>query len=316
MRGPDDDPIEAQVSGEEPAMRGAEAEPPPRPPGGKALLRLLDLLGSAGFEQAVQATVAAAVDEEVRGDFADRVESYASIPVAVAAPRPRRRTSSSRRRTVAEERGDESVAVAEDVAQAFIDAAAQLGPPTPSGPQWRSLGPTTIPNGQTYGSSRVNVSGRVAAIAVDPSNAAHVLCGAANGGVWESFDRGASWAPRSDYAATLAVGAIAFDPSNSHTVYCGTGEGNWWWWLGAGILRSSDGGASWTTLCTAPFVGQGFFDLVVNPANGRHLLAGTTGGLYVSTDGGVTWTQRRAARCWSISMPSGAGASTGDPRCV
>ena len=39
--------------------------------------------------------------------------------------------------------------------------------------------------------SRVNVSGRVSALAVDPANPAHVLCGAANGGVWESRDRGA-----------------------------------------------------------------------------------------------------------------------------
>ena len=55
------------------------------------------------------------------------------------------------------------------------------GPPV-GGPAWQSLGPTEIPNGQTYGSgpgSRVNVSGRVAAIAVDPSNAAHVLVGSA-----------------------------------------------------------------------------------------------------------------------------------------
>jgi len=45
-------------------------------------------------------------------------------------------------------------------------------PPPPVAPvsganNWVQLGPTAIPNGQTYGSSRVNVSGRIAAIAVD-----------------------------------------------------------------------------------------------------------------------------------------------------
>jgi photosystem II stability/assembly factor-like uncharacterized protein len=151
----------------------------------------------------------------------------------------------------------------------------------------------------------VNVSGRVAAIAVDPHNPAHVLCGAANGGIWESFDRGSSWAPRTDYQATTAVGAITFSPANPAIVYCGTGEGNWWSWLGVGILRSSDGGTSWSTLCTNPFVGQGFYDLHVDPANANHLIACTTNGLYNSTDGGVTWTQRRNVRSWAVAFGSG-----------
>jgi hypothetical protein len=167
------------------------------------------------------------------------------------------------------------------------------------------LGPWTVPNGQTYGSRRVNVSGRVSAIAIHPTNPARVLCGAANGGVWESFDRGASWAPRTDYAATLAVGAIAYDRTNPNLVYCGLGEGNWWSFLGTGILRSSDGGTNWAPLCTAPFVGQGFYDLVVSSSDGQRLVAATTGGLYVSTNGGVNWTQRRNRTTWSIAIAPG-----------
>jgi hypothetical protein len=167
------------------------------------------------------------------------------------------------------------------------------------------LGPTTIQNGQTYGSLRVNVSGRISAIAVDPGNPAHVLCGAANGGVWESFDRGASWFPRSDYAATTTVGALAFDPTDPSIAYCGTGEGNWWSWLGVGILHSRDGGASWSPLCTAPFVGQGFYDLRIDAVDPQHLLAATTQGLYVSADRGSTWTMTRAARTWAIAAGVG-----------
>src|SRR5205823_5992123 len=146
-------------------------------------------------------------------------------------------------------------------------------------------------------------------IAVDPSNAAHVLVGGANGGVWESWDRGGSWVPRSDFAGTLAIGAIALGRRNPSTVYCGTGEGNWWWWLGVGILRSTDGGTSWSTLCTAPFVGLGFYDLVVDPGDSRHLLAATNGGLYLSTDSGATWTQRRNQVTWSISIHPSGGPS-------
>jgi photosystem II stability/assembly factor-like uncharacterized protein len=108
-----------------------------------------------------------------------------------------------------------------------------------------------------------------------------VLCGSAAGGVWESFDRGGSWAPRTDFAATLTVGALAFDPVNPSIVYCGTGEGNAFWWFGAGVLRSTDGGTTWSTLCTIPFVGQGFFEIVVDRANTNHLIAATTAGVFV-----------------------------------
>lgn len=183
-----------------------------------------------------------------------------------------------------------------------METAERLGPPTATGPQWRSIGPWTVINGQTYGGNRVNVSGRVSALAVDPRNPAHVLAGAANGGVWESRDRGASWWPRSDFATTLTVGALAFDPTSPSTVYAGCGEGDWWSYLGTGVLRSVDGGASWTQRCTTPFVGQGFHSLVVHPTEPQRLFAGTTGGLYVSGDGGATWTQRRSQRCYAIAV--------------
>ena len=145
----------------------------------------------------------------------------------------------------------------------------------------------------------------MAAIAVDPADPAHVLAGAANGGVWESRDRGASWLPRTDFASTLAVGALAFDPGQPAIVYGGLGEADWWAFLGNGVLRSSDGGASWTSVCTTPFVGAGFYVLRVDPAMGTRLFGGTTTGLYVSTDSGTTWTQRRSAACFAISLGSG-----------
>ena len=269
------------------------------PPGGKALLRLLQLLESDGYTELTEETIALAVAED---DAAQVMEAVVELGAATAgAERDEMSTRGLEEDVPGAADGDGVVGVAEDIAQAFLEAGDAMGAPTSSGPQWRSCGASTITGGQTYGSTRINVSGRVSALAVDPSRPAHVLAGSANGGVWESFDRGASWAPRTDYQATLAVGAIAFDPSNPSRVYCGTGEGNAWAHLGAGILRSTNGGTTWTRLCTAPFVGDGFYALVVDPSNGQRLFAGTRGGLWVSTDGGVNWTRRRAQRTWSIS---------------
>ncbi|MBI3801200.1 MAG: hypothetical protein HY268_30040, partial [Deltaproteobacteria bacterium] len=301
MRGPHDEQIVAAQTSDTTDMAAA-TQPAP---GGKPLMRLLQLLEARGYEQVAEASIAAAVPEDARELFYARVEQRTSSPTGQMAGRRKTRSESLLPETPTTQALATSASIAQEHMTAVQQTGPPTGPPTGTGPQWRSLGPTTIPNGQTYGSVRVNVSGRVAAIVVDPAHPAHVLCGAANGGVWESFDRGASWAPRTDYQTTTAVGAIAFDPTNAAIVYCGTGEGNWWSWLGVGILRSTNGGTTWSTLCTAPFVGQGFYDLRVNPANGNHLVAATTGGLYVSTNGGVAWTQRRAVRTWAVAFGSG-----------
>lgn len=319
MRGPfdnlqDDKELPADLTPAGGAAAAPQAGRPVRkPPGGKVLLRLLDLLETRGLEAAAEATIAAAVPAEQRGEY------KAGSPLRMLAPpqggREPRTASPDQPPTAGEEKHEPGAMTDASVGQAYMDAAEAgpsgppTGPPTDSGPQWRSLGPWTVPNGQTYGSSRVNVSGRVAAVAVDPSNPAHVLCGAAGGGIWESFDRGGSWAPRTDFAATLTTGAVVFDPRAPLNVYCGTGEGNFYWPFGTGILKSTNGGTTWSTLCTAPFVGQGFYELRIDPANSNRLFAGTTGGLYVSTDGGVTWIRRRTALTWSISVVSaGRGA--------
>ena len=216
-------------------------------------------------------------------------------------------------------------AALQEVAQAYGMAAQLSDTPAPEagvpdrrtpffnvallGPAWEPLGPAYMPNGQTYGSARVEVSGRVAAIAIDPSNSNHVLVGAAGGGIWQSTDGGATWSPRSDFAPTLAIGAVAFDPSGPATVYAGTGEGNFYGSLGAGVLRSTDGGSTWSVLATAPFQGQGFYRLLVDPGSRTHLFAATTAGLFRSVDSGATWTSMVASRCWEVSTHPGGGAT-------
>ena len=196
-----------------------------------------------------------------------------------------------------------------DIIEPAVAEIISTSPPTGVGPQWRFLGPSGMPNGQTYGDTRVVVSGRVATAAIDPSNGNHILCGSAGGGVWESFNRGANWAARTDYMPSLATGALAFNPISPNIVYCGTGEGNFYAGLGAGILRSTNGGTTWALLTAAPFIGQGFHDIVVDRANGNHLLAATTSGVYESTNGGTVWALRRGARCWDLSMSPAGGAT-------
>ena len=57
-----------------------------------------------------------------------------------------------------------------------------------------------------------------------------------------------------------------------------------------------------SVLASAPFVGVGFYDLVVDPKKPSILYAATTNGFYKSTNSGGTWSLKRAGRCWDISV--------------
>jgi photosystem II stability/assembly factor-like uncharacterized protein len=185
------------------------------------------------------------------------------------------------------------------------DAMLAEAPPSPA-VTWQPLGPEGIPDGQTYGSGpggTATMAGRISAIAVDPSMPDHLLVGSAAGGVWETSDGGATWAPRTDDQPTLSIGALAFDPSDPSTVYAGTGEGNSeYFHLGQGILVSRDGGSTWTILAADVFADVGFYRLVVDPRDGQRLIAATTGGGAVSADGGTTWALLHQGLTWDVSL--------------
>src|SRR5262245_12872459 len=167
---------------------------------------------------------------------------------------------------------------------------------------WVQLGPTAIPNGQTYSAARVLVTGRVTAIVIDPTNTQTLYLGSAQGGVWKTTDGGKNWAPLTDNAISLAIGALAMDPSDPHTLHAGTGEGNFSGdsYYGNGVLKTTNSGASWTALATSTFVGTRFGRIAITPGTTSRLFAATGNGIYRSTDSGNNWT------LMSSGLPAGS----------
>lgn len=148
---------------------------------------------------------------------------------------------------------------------------------------WTALGPN-------------NIGGRIRAIAVDPGNASILYAGSVSGGVFKSTNAGSSWSPTDDFAANLAISTIVVDPTNSNIVYAGTGEGffNIDAVRGAGVLKSTNGGSSWT-LQTSFSGGVGGYPYYINslyirPDNAQELFAATNSGLFRTTNGGTSWT--------------------------
>jgi photosystem II stability/assembly factor-like uncharacterized protein len=169
-------------------------------------------------------------------------------------------------------------------------------------PVWRALGPALIPHGQTYGSARPAVSGRCSGVNVDPADPRRIILCSAGGGLWDSIDGGEHWRPITDDQPCLSMGALARAPSAANILYAGTGEGDNGAENSVGLLRSSNGGATWTHVPSAALLGTGIYDIVVHPTDPMRLWIATSAGLFISRDGGSTCLRQRAGHFWSVSI--------------
>lgn len=187
----------------------------------------------------------------------------------------------------------------------------------PADAPWVELGPKPLQTNSLVG----DVSGRVAAIAVDPRDNNVVYIGSAGGGMWLTTNGGTTWTPLTDAQVSPAIGAVAVvpssaDPSAPATIYAGTGEGNFSLdsYYGVGILKSVDSGATWTNY-PGPFANLTGFNtpaqnsyaatahisaigVKTNDVNtvlvGAQFATPSLSGIYRSIDGGVTWVQTLA----------------------
>jgi hypothetical protein len=181
--------------------------------------------------------------------------------------------------------------------------------PNPNHTTWTALGPAPLTeNGG-------GASGRIAGVAVDPTNSNNIYIAAAGGGVWQTTNGGTTWTPLTDTQGTLAMGSIAIAPTNHLHIYAGTGEANnsadsnY----GLGILLSTDGGATWS-ISAGPsnvFNRLAIGKISVDPTNDNIAYASVndfdengpcfTGpacagtGIYKTSDGGMSWTNVTSA---------------------
>jgi len=180
------------------------------------------------------------------------------------------------------------------------------------------LGPTPIADEKCCDTSPSSdygrASGRVTSLVTDPTTSATVYAGSAGGGVWKSINSGSTWSALTDTQASLAIGALAIDASGK-VLFAGTGEDNDCidCQPGVGILKSTDGGTSWSLLnpggvFTGTFIGGLAVDRTTKGTT-LHVFAATQVGLYMSTDAGSTWTQKLAGSVMEIKQdPTAAGS--------
>lgn len=149
---------------------------------------------------------------------------------------------------------------------------------------WISQGPVSIPSAKGY-----QGLGRINAIAFHPTDPNIIYIGAPSGGLWVTTQGGNNWTTYTDGLPTLGVSAIAICPSNPQIMYIGTGDRDAGDAPGVGVMKSTDGGLTWSSSNTGMgnrTVGK----LLINTLNQNIIYAATSGGIYKSVDAGANWT--------------------------
>jgi len=164
-------------------------------------------------------------------------------------------------------------------------------------------GPGISPDGIWNAIGPFNVAGRTTGLDRHPGNPDTLYASVADGGVWRTTDRGQTWTPLTDFEETLSGGSVVVDPTNPATIYFGTGEGGLHVdnYPGIGVLKSTDGGTTWTA---GNEFSSGVRRLAIHSSEPTRIYAAGDTGCFVSTDSGAMFNLIDAP-----GLPTGVKAS-------
>jgi hypothetical protein len=137
-----------------------------------------------------------------------------------------------------------------------------------------------------------NEGGRVNSIAINPEASNERFVASDSGGLFKSIDGGLHW----QHVTSLPViftQSVAYIPAKSiaPNVVLVSAKADFKVRNGGGIWRSDDGGATWTQTLFDPDPDDRLsaYEISVQPRSGN-VYAGTSKGIALSTDGGLSWS--------------------------
>ncbi len=150
---------------------------------------------------------------------------------------------------------------------------------------WTLIGPSATQN--------LSGAGRLNFIRIHPNDPNTLFVGSPGGGLWKSTNGGVSWSTNTDNLShVIGCTDIAIDPTNTDIMYLATGDGDGGDTYSVGILKTTDGGLTWNPTGLSFYMGntRQLSKLLIDPTNTNIIIAGGSGGIYRSTDAGVTFT--------------------------
>lgn len=164
----------------------------------------------------------------------------------------------------------------------YLQASAQIIP------SWNFVGPVQFP---TNVSGQINGIGRVSQLKFHPSDGSTLYAVAAHS-LWKSTDTANTWQPLTgvDALPSLTCASVCIDYTNDSIIYLGTGDANYYS-NSLGIYKSTDGGNTFTAANTG--IGTRLaVEILMSPADHNTLVAATNDGIWKSTDGGASWSEK------------------------
>ncbi|WP_439184320.1 GEVED domain-containing protein [Carboxylicivirga taeanensis] len=155
--------------------------------------------------------------------------------------------------------------------------------------QWKNIGPFGDPD--VHWSATGN--GAVQYIEMHPSNPAIMFACTRNGGLWKTVNYGKNWTPETDHFATNNTSCIEVCPANASILYLGTAEDE-------KIYYSHDFGINWEDRSSG--IEGKIFDVHSDPNNAARAIAATASGIYLTTNSGLSWTQKLRGRYTDIDL--------------
>jgi hypothetical protein len=162
--------------------------------------------------------------------------------------------------------------------------------------------------------------GRTTSIAFHPTDVNTFFVGTPYGGIWKTIDAGINYTPMGDNLPLMAVSSIVINKLNPQIMYIAISDHVWYGSQGMGVLKSVDGGISWTTTALKFDFNENvrIYFMEADPNNPNIMLVATANGIYRTTDGFLTINKVSTLDTYDIHYKIGSSsvafAGTNDGR--
>ncbi len=182
--------------------------------------------------------------------------------------------------------------------------AARVGAASSLTGNWTAIGPFGSPSGGD--------AGRITFIRFMPSLPSTVFVGTAAGGLWKSTNSGVTWSTNTNSLAVLGCSDLAINPVNTNIMYLAMGDVDATDTKSIGVLKTIDGGLTWTTtgLTWPVSSGNTIGRLLINPLNPNIVLAATSVGIFRTNNGGTTWLLKKSGSYKDMEYKTTASDTT------